>query len=351
MSRQPSTPFFDDGEDLSRDPRDWNICVVLPTRNEAATLERVAREIRAAFQGNSMKQPELFIADDSHDATRSIARRLGIHVVVGGGKGLGVAMVHGLKASLAFEPDVIVSADADGQSDFSELMNFLHPIAAGEADLVIGSRFRDRRSIRYHYKPVNRFGMFILSRILQWITGLPLTDSHGGLRAMRAEVVRHLDIIGTHTYVQETIIDAHEKGFRIKEIPSMWHPRTSGRSRVVGSVTKYVMYTLPILIIRAGGHVRWSYTASLTLMVAALGYFISVVWQAHADLTRMFNRLPALVFISMMIMASIQLFMLGFLTEVLGGIKLRMDRISFDNLAKEEWVVEKETDESTARPV
>lgn len=306
--------------------------MVLPTRNEAATLEEVVGEIRAAFRRNGLKEPILIITDDSHDGTRPIARRLGVHVVIGGGKGLGVAMEHGLKASLAFHPDVIMSADADGQSDLSEIIRFLTPLAQGEADLVIGSRFLKKGSIHYRYMPLNRFGMVVLSGMLRWITGLPLTDSHGGLRAMRPEVVHDLEIIGTHTYVQETIIDAYEKGYRIKEVPSVWRPRASGKSKVVRSLTKYVMYTLPILIIRAGAHVRWLYTASFVLMAMALGYFLSVVWQAQADLTRIFNRLPALVFISMMIMVSIQLFSLGFLTEILGGIKLRVDRLSFEDV-------------------
>lgn len=315
---------------LPADPKQWKICMVLPTRNESATIERVTGEIREAFRRHGLQPPTLIISDDSHDETRAIARKIGVHVVIGGGKGLGVAMMHGLKASLAFSPDVVMSADADGQSDFNEVMKFLNPLARDEADLVIGSRFQDKALIHYSYPWLNRLGMVILSGILRWIIRLPLTDSHGGLRAMRPEVVRNLDIIGTHTYVQETIIDAHEKGFRIREIASAWQPRVSGKSRVVRSISKYIMYTLPILVIRAGAHVRWSYTASFVLMTTALGYFLLVFWQAGGDLTRMFQRLPALVFVSMMIVASIQLFTLGFITEILRGIKLRLDRLSRD---------------------
>ena len=324
--------LFDIQADAPKDLRQLRICLVLPTRNEAATIERIVEQIRAAFRAHDLKPPILLITDDSHDATREIARGLGVHVVIGGGKGLGVAMERGLKASLILRPDVIMSADADGQSDMNEIMRFLNPIATGETDLVIGSRFLEPELIQYRYKMVNRFGILVLSRMLRWITKLPFTDSHGGLRAMRPEVVRFLEIIGTHTYVQETIIDAYEKGYRIKEVPSKWYPRIQGKSQVVGSLAKYVMYTLPILIIRAGAHIRWSYTAACALMTVALGYFLFVMWQSAFDLTRMFSRLPALVFISMMIMASIQLFTLGFLTEIIGGIKLRVDRLSLGRI-------------------
>ncbi len=327
MNGRASSGLFDARSPLPPDPRQWRICLVLPTRNESATLEEVTLRIREVFRKHALQPPILLIADDSHDGTRQIAHRLGVHVVIGGG-GLGVAMARGLRAALAFRPDLIMSADADGQSDMEEVMRFLEPIAQDRADLVIGSRFLEKGLIKYGYKPVNRLGMFILSRILRRITGLSLTDSHGGLRAMRPEVVRALDIIGTHTYVQETIIDAYEKGYRIVEVPSVWHPRKRGKSQVVGSVSKYIMYTLPVLIIRAGVHIRWSYTAAFILITVALSYFLSVVWQAGGRIDRMFPRLPAFVFISMMILMSIQLFTLGFLMELMGGIKLRVDRLS-----------------------
>jgi hypothetical protein len=122
-------------------------------------------------------------------------------------------------------------------------MRFLEPLERDEADMVVGSRFLESGLVQYRYRWRNRFGIFMLVRILRALTGLPLTDSHGGLRTIRPEVVEELDVIGTHTYVQETIIDAHEKGFRIKEVPSVWYRRTSGSSQVVGSIPKYIMYT------------------------------------------------------------------------------------------------------------
>src|SRR4051812_21004737 len=113
---------------LSTNATTWNICVVLPTRDETVTLKAVVAEVRAAFQANALRHPTILIADDSHDDTRTLAQELGLHVVIGGGQGLGFAMLKGLKAALAFKPDVIVSLDADGQSDPGEIMKVLGPI-------------------------------------------------------------------------------------------------------------------------------------------------------------------------------------------------------------------------------
>lgn len=305
----------------------WKVCLVLPTRNEATTLAGVVAEIRAAFARRGLKEPVLIVTDDSRDDTRAIARGLGAHVVIGGGRGLGFAMQRGLQAALAFDPDVVVSMDADGQSDPDEILRFLAPIAQGRADMVVGSRFREKGLIRYPYRWRNRAGVLILSWILRRLTGLPLTDSHGGLRAMRPEVVREFDLLGTHTYVQESIIDAYDKGFRLLEVPSTWRKRLKGSSQVVGSIPKYVMYTLPVLLVRSGLHVRWLYTAGVLLMLAAASYFLVVAWEEGFHFKRMFSRLPAFVFITLMTVVGVQLFSLGFLAELAKNIKARVDRL------------------------
>jgi dolichol-phosphate mannosyltransferase len=315
------------GPDTSTNPQDWRVCIVMPTRNDALVLERVVTEVREAFVKNGLREPILVITDDSRDGTRALAARLGVPVVIGGGRGLGYAMQRGLRAALAFKPDVVMSMDADGQSDPSEVMRFLTPIARGEADMVVGSRFCEPGLIHYPYRRINRFGIVVLTGILRWLTGLALTDSHGGLRAMRPEVVREFDLVGTHTYVQEAIIDAHEKGFRVCEVASVWRPRVHGRSQVVGSIPRYVMYTLPILLVRSGVHVKWLYSAGFLLMGAAMTYFGVVLWEAGFNIKAVFPRLPSFIFIALMIMVGVQLFSLGFLAELIKNVKARVDRL------------------------
>ncbi len=315
---------------LAADPRAWNIVVVLPTRDEAATTRSVIEELRVAFQENGLPEPVIVIADDSCDETRHMAAGMGVRVVNGEGKGLGFAMQKGLKAALTLNPDVVCSMDADGQSDPREIMKFLEPLARREADMVLGSRFLQPGLIQYRYRAINRLGTIILAGILRRVTGLPLTDSHGGLRAMRAEVVRHFDILGTHTYVQETIIDAHQKGFRIKEVPSVWRKRERGKSRVVGSIPKYIMYTLPILMIRSGMHVRWLYRLAFWIVVAAVVYFVVIFAEAGFSKERLYDRIPALLCIAMMGIIGIQIFTVGFLAEMLRLIKAKLDQVGHE---------------------
>ena len=273
--------------------------VVIPTRNEELSIARVIEEIRSGFVGTRYNEVDIVLADDSSDRTRRIARDLGAVVVPGGGEGLGVAMYRGLKVAAQLAPDVIVAVDGDGQADAAaEIRRFLTPIERDEADLVLGSRFLDRGLVKYPYRWINRFGTRVLSAFLRAQTGLPLTDSHGGIRAMRPEVAADLDLLGTQTYVQESILDAVEKGYRVTEIASVWRKREHGSSRVVGSIPKYILYTLPMLILRSGQHLRLLYSAGLLSIVGGVLYFAIIL--AQEGLLNIGSRVPGLLLVALL---------------------------------------------------
>ena len=303
------------------------ICVVLPSKNEGKVIGKVINEIHNIFQDNGYNKPIVIVSDDSKDDTREIAKSTGAVVLNGGGKGLGFAMYKGLKYSLRFKPDLILSCDSDGQIDLNEIPSFIKAIKNDEADLVLGSRFIQSNLVRYKYRWINRLGVIVLSKILRSFTGLRLTDSHGGLRCMKPEVVQELEMIGTHTYVQETIIDASEKGFRIKEIPSVWKKREVGKSKVVGSIPTYIFYTLPILIVRSKQHIKWLYSIGIILSLVAIVYFMFISWQAAFDFKSMFSRLPSFILIALLLLVGIQLFFFGFILQIIKDIKYRIDRL------------------------
>jgi glycosyltransferase involved in cell wall biosynthesis len=313
---------------MTQSPRQTAV-VVIPTKNEEHTIQAVITEVREAF-ATLPYDLEILITDDSTDATRQIARACGAHVVNGGGEGLGSAMYRGLKEALYLKPSVIVSIDGDGQTDArTEIPQFVQPILEQRADLVLGSRFAREGLVAYRYKSVNMMGTRILTWILRRMTGLHVTDSHGGIRAMVPDVARELQIIGSHTYVQETIIDAHEKGFRIVELPSVWRKRNFGQSRVVRSIPKYIAYTLPVLLLRSGQHIRALYALGSLLVVGAFGVFGLVLLEEGFTLV-LGHRTPALIMIALMIMAGLQLLFFGFSFQLLKQIKRAIDRVEYE---------------------
>jgi len=229
------------------------ICFVIPTKNEEPGIVPLLEQIRETVAPLKYSLAEIILVDDSQDRTAEKARGAGARVLAGGHRGLGYAMWLGLKKALESQADVIVTLDGDGQANLQDIEKFVEPIVQNQADLVIASRFLGKDGISYPYPFINRLGVFLLSRFLRFRTGLPITDSHGGIRAMSPQVAESLEMIGTHTYVQETVLDAFEKGFRIKEIPSAWKPRIHGTSRVVNSIWLYIIRCLPVLLSRSPG--------------------------------------------------------------------------------------------------
>lgn len=295
------------------------IIIVLPTKNESKTIQSVLSNIKQVC-GDEVDLHKVIVTDDSTDSTRKIAEDFGATVVIGGGRGLGAAMYSGLKTASREPVDIIVSMDSDGQVDPKEIFKFIAPIKAGEADLVIGSRFLESNDIKYKYPLINRFGTIVLAKILTKFTGQKITDSHGGIRAMRREVADSLELIGTHTYVQETIIDAKEKGYKILEIPSVWLPRKNGKSRVVLSIPKYIFYTLPVLLLRSGSHMKVLFPLGITFLVLSVLDIFIVLVQTEFSLPLIFER-QSFNLMLLLFGTGLNLLLFGFILELIGHLR------------------------------
>lgn len=129
--------------------------------------------------------------------------------------------------------------------------------------------------------------------------------------------------------MQETIIDAVEKGFRVVELPSAWRVRQHGKSRVVGSIPKYVFYTLPVILLRSGYHIRLLYSIGIWLVIAAFAYFLVVWGQGGFAVKGLSNRTPALILVALMTISGIQLFFFGFILQLINQIKRSLDRVVY----------------------
>ena len=223
---------------------------VIPAKNEGRSIGAVIQGLKNQCEKNQYHCGQILVVSDSDDDTSARSLEAGATVLEGARRGLGVAMRNGLR-NVSKDCTVVVSLDSDGQVDLTEMAKFIEPILQNKADFVVGSRFKESNLLRYQYRMINRFGIFLLVNYLKIFADKNLTDSHGGYRAMTPKLAESLTILGSHTYVQETLVDAARKGFRIFEIPSAWDPRIHGGSRVLKSIPRYIYFTLPILILRA----------------------------------------------------------------------------------------------------
>ena len=312
------------------------ICIVIPAKNEEATIAQVIHDIRKSLAGTRFDHPSIVVVNDSVDQTSDIAAAEGATVLEGGHVGLGHAMFRGLRWAGESTCTYVVSLDGDGQASPSEIPRFLDELEHDKADLVLGSRFLNRGSVKYNYPWLNRCGVRLLTWLLWFRSGQRFTDSHGGIRAMRRQVVAELSLTGTHTYVQETILDALQKGFRVVEIPSDWMPRTHGSSRVVSSIPRYAAHTLPVLLVKSGKHVTTIAIMGSLFVISGVVFFFIVLIQEQFSIPELFARIPALLLIALLVSVGTQMFFFGLMLELLRQIDQKVGHIRWPSKRESE---------------
>jgi glycosyltransferase involved in cell wall biosynthesis len=152
------------------------IVVVIAAYNEASVIASVVADVRRA------SYPAVVVDDGSTDATGEIAARAGAFVVSHPvNLGQGAALQTGLDFALAQGADIIVTFDADGQHRAADIAPLIAALAANKADYALGSRFLGD-AVNLPRK--RRLMLTAATRFTRLTTGLDLTDTHNGLRAM-----------------------------------------------------------------------------------------------------------------------------------------------------------------------
>jgi glycosyltransferase involved in cell wall biosynthesis len=198
------------------------IDVVLPCLNEAGALPWVLSRMPNGYRP--------IVADNgSTDESTAIAAAHGARVVHVPQRGFGAACHAGL---LAATSDIVCVMDADASFDPGDLPVVADPVAAGEADLMLGRRsVRGRGAWPLHARIGNR----VLAAELRRRIGVPVRDL-GPMRAARREALLDLELADRRFgYPLEMVVRAAEAGWRIAETDVPYYPRT-GKSKVTGTL-------------------------------------------------------------------------------------------------------------------
>ncbi len=178
----------------------------------------------------------LVVVDGGTDGTRKVAEAAGVPTcVLPTNLGQGAALRIGYQLAAEHGCRFVVTLDADGQNDPSEMADLLEPILDDDADFVIASRRMGVDQTTDHFR---RAGVRLYALLLNLITRQRLTDSSNGYRAFRVETVN--DIVPSLRQDQyqtaEVVIVASSRGWRITQRPTVWHPRASGSSKKGGNL-------------------------------------------------------------------------------------------------------------------
>lgn len=229
-----------DFEDRYPNARFGPVVALIAAYEEEANLGDVLKAMPTLV--GDLEVTTLVVVDGGDDGTAEVARDAGVYTCVlpvNLGQGAALRLGYGLAA--AHGATYVVTLDADGQNDPTELPVMLAPLLQDTADFVIASRVlgEDRTTDRFR-----RAGVAVYAWALNAIAGQRLTDSSNGFRAFRIDV---LDDIAPHLVqdqyqTAEVVITASSRGWRITQQPTQWHPRASGASKKGGNLVFGINY-------------------------------------------------------------------------------------------------------------
>ena len=203
------------------------IAVVIPAYNEAENIHHVL----GALPETVCELPlhAIVIDDGSSDRTTEAARAAGAAAIrLPMNRGQGAALRTGYRLALVTGAEIVVTMDADGQHQPSELSRLVGPIVADEADVVGGSRVLGEADPNH---AARELGVKLFAQLLSLLTWSKVTDPACGYRAVRTEALRGLEFRQDQFHNSEFIVEASKKGLRSMEVPVTITQRISGVSK------------------------------------------------------------------------------------------------------------------------
>jgi dolichol-phosphate mannosyltransferase len=220
--------------------------VIVPTYNERENILKLIDAVEA----QSPILDVLVVDDGSPDGTGAIVDERAavdsrVHIIHREKKlGLGTAYLAGFKWALARPYEFVFEMDADFSHDPQHLPQFLESIR--DADLVIGSRYRDKRVTVVNW-PIGRLLLSYFANVYSRIvTGLEIFDTTAGYKCFRRKVLEAIDLNDVKSNGYAFQIEMHfrtwKKGFRMIEIPIVFVDRTEGTSKMSKKIVREAVW-------------------------------------------------------------------------------------------------------------
>jgi len=188
------------------------IVAVIPCYNTASHIAEVVTKCLLHVD------QVIVVNDGSTDDTAEVARKAGALLVNHELRaGAGAATRTGFETAQKSKADVLVTIDGDGQHDPDEIPLLIAPILKGEADLVIGSRFLNKKS---NIPPYRKFGIQVINFLYNVGSKLKVSDSQSCFRAYSKNSVQSLNITEkSFSFSVQILIQARRRGLIIAEVP------------------------------------------------------------------------------------------------------------------------------------
>ena len=271
-----------------------DISVIIPAKNEAASIGDVVGRIRSAFP----KAEVLVVDDGSTDRTPRLALEQGAKVISHPQSlGNGAAVKAGARAAAG---EVLVFLDADGQHDPADIPRLLEKLDEGY-DMVVGAR-----SSSSHANSARLAANGIYNVIASMVTGHRVPDLTSGFRAVKADLFRKFLYLLPNGFSYPTTITMAflRAGFPVTFLPIVAQKR-KGKSHIkpIRDGVRFMVIIFKIATLYAP--LKLFLPTSALFFATGLGYYL----YSYATMGR-FTNMTLLLF-----SAAVIVFLIGLISE------------------------------------
>jgi glycosyltransferase involved in cell wall biosynthesis len=286
------------------------ISIIIPARNEAATIGALLRQIEDCLSGAQI----VVVDDGSTDNTGQIAHSQGASIVRHPYRlGNGAAVKSGIRSA---DGDIFVFMDGDGQHDPFDILKLIDMKA--DYDMVVGAR-----NGRQHSSWARRAMNGLYNRLAAYVTGFPIVDLTSGFRLLRADTARSLlpMLPNGYSWPTTSTLVLLRSGFSVCYQSINARQRRSGRSRIrpARDGLRFFMIILKICTLYSPFRIFLPVSGTMFLLGAA-NYAYTYFTDGR------FTNMSALMF-----SAAVIIFMMGLISEQISQISLLRQQMNRGN--------------------
>lgn len=302
-----------------------NLLIYLPAFNEEKRIQDVLFNLPDHITGFEHIQ-YLVVDDGSVDKTREHALSAGAIVFSHErNRGVGAAFHTAVSFAIENDVDVLVSIDADGQFDSSEIPFLVQPVLQNKADMVMGNRFH--MGVPKNMPRLKYWGNKQMSRILYYISKQSYQDVSCGFRAYSREALLRLNIFGDFTYTHETILSLLYQGLRVLEKPISVRYDDNRVSRVAHSVSFYASEASKIIFRILLDYKPMRVLGTFGGVLLIVGFFFIFYLLVHYVVAGSFTPYKSFGFIGLgFFIFGLLVFVLALIADMLKRMRLNQDR-------------------------
>jgi dolichol-phosphate hexosyltransferase len=281
------------------------VCVLIPTLNEAPTIGMVVREFK------DLGYDHILVIDaKSSDNTVKIAREAGATVRTQSGKGKGNAIIEAFEV---IEQQYIIMLDGDGTYSAKDAEKMLTPLFLG-FDQVIGDRLINAEEGAF--SRLNLFGNHMLNILFKIAHSRDLHDILSGYRAFTKLAIHQMHLKEKGFEIETEIsVEAVRNGQRIMVVPIRYSSRPGTATKlspfhdglkIVSTIYRLARVNNPMFYFGMMGILT-------TLLGLLVGIYVLLEWLQPVRV----EHIPLTILTVLLIVVGIEIFMFGIISDML----------------------------------